>query len=828
MELDHIRIFLAVVTLSCLAGIIIVTLAKPERGRVEIAFLGLVCALFAWYLLHTLSFYLTRYYSPSYAVGSLAGVAVMLVGVSIYAFCEYFPEGTHTKHSRKRLLAALIITLCLAPLTFSRSWIANRGAGAITGPFFYVTSAWVVFASAAGIFLQLQKLSRTEDLRRRINIRRLLLTILFNVAVTVVLAVVLPMLGSWKYFFFGPTTAVMGLAFILYAVQFHQMVNMRAMIFEMGLRVALSLFLCSLIYIGLMVLLTGEPGGFSFRLAAFSLIFFFSGVLYSIFLHPRLQRMLFPPRESAEDLILRTYLGHVAGTHGSLEGLLKEVLEGVTERLGLERSLIVVMDHNDRLTHHRIGDFGDEIKAIAARLVYSRTDRERRFPPEFVQEGDRLFLLDEGRSVPFLKKTRFTLRYAHLVRRTAEHRKRVIELGCRIVVPLVFRREIGGYLFLGDKRSHRPFFAEDVKFLDSVRSPLAAIVHTHTHYEKVQQLKTAAEEKLRQLAVKSEKDVIRHSIGKKTLVYRSAKMQDVMARIRRVAPLSRPLLIYGETGTGKELMAGFAHQSSRADKPFVSINCAALPPALWEDEIFGHVKGAFTDARADRAGAVSRAGEGTLFLDEIGEMPADMQAKLLRLLQERQYSPLGSSTVVKANCRFIFATNRDLERLVAEGGFREDLFYRINVFRIDLPPLRERSEDIECIARELVVGFSSEMDANRTLDAEALHVLKSHNWPGNVREMENVILRALAHAAGPLLTKEDFREIQRSSQTPSRSRAENLDLKEGTFHEVMDAFALRVIQGAMEKAGGNKTRAAQILGIRRSSLDYRLKELKIG
>lgn len=826
MELDHIRIFLAAVTLSGLAGIIIVTLAKPERGRVEIAFLGLVSALLAWYLLHTLSFYLTRYYSPSYTVGSLAGVAVMLVGVSIYAFCEVFPEGTQSAHSRNRILAALLITACLAPLTFSRSWIANRGAGAITGPFFYITSAWVVLAAAAGIFLQLRKLARTEDLRRRINIRRLLLTILFNVAVTVVLAVVLPMLGSWKYFFLGPTTAVMGLAFILYAVQFHQMANMRAMVFETGLRVVISLFLCSLIYIGLMVLLTGEAGGFSFRLAAFSLIFFFSGVLYSIFLHPRLQRMIFPPRESAEDLILRTYLGHVAGTHGSLEGLLKEVLEGVSARLGLERALIVVMDHNDRLTHHRIGGFPDEIKTIAARLVYSRTDRERRFPPEFVQEGDRLFVLDEGTSVPFLKKSRFTMRYSHLVRRTAEHRKRVIELGCRIVVPLVFRREIGGYLFLGDKQSRRPFFSEDVDFLNAVRSPLAAILHTHTHYEKVQQQKTAAEEKLRQLAVKKEKEIVRSTTGGKTLVYQSDKMHDVMARIRRVAPLSRPLLVYGETGTGKELMAGFAHQWSRPDKPFVSINCAALPAALWEDEIFGHVRGAFTDARSDRAGAVARAGEGTLFLDEIGEMPAEMQAKLLRLLQERQYSPLGGSAMLKAHCRFIFATNRDLERLVAAGGFREDLFYRINVFRIDLPPLRERSEDIEPIARELVRAFSSEMSTERSLDAEALHVLKSHSWPGNVREMENVILRALAHSTAPLLTKDDFLEIHRTA--PARSRADSLDLKEGTFHEIMDAYALRVIQGAMERSGGNKTRAAQILGIRRSSLDYRLKELKIG
>jgi DNA-binding NtrC family response regulator len=312
-------------------------------------------------------------------------------------------------------------------------------------------------------------------------------------------------------------------------------------------------------------------------------------------------------------------------------------------------------------------------------------------------------------------------------------------------------------------------------------------------------------------------------------------MEEVMGHVRRIAPLSRPVFINGETGTGKELIAMLTHEQGRAREPFESVNCAALPPALWEDEIFGHVKGAFTDAKDHRTGAVVRAGQGSLFFDEIGEMPLDIQAKMLRLLQERLFTPLGGSESIRAECRFIFATNRNLEESIRRGEFREDLYYRINVFRIDLPPLRDRREDIEPLAEFLLANFSAEMNSPvEYIEPQLMNAFRAYGWPGNVRELENTLLRALSTAPGPDLRLEDVPDIVR--EAPPRGRLTRIPappvdltapLEEGSFHDIMDACARRVIRAALDKTGGNKTRAAQILGIRRSSLDYRLKELKI-
>jgi DNA-binding NtrC family response regulator len=307
------------------------------------------------------------------------------------------------------------------------------------------------------------------------------------------------------------------------------------------------------------------------------------------------------------------------------------------------------------------------------------------------------------------------------------------------------------------------------------------------------------------------------TVGSRTLVYRSRAMRRMIEQIERAREYRHAVLITGETGTGKELAARMIH--SGESLPFVAVNCAALPETLWESEIFGHKKGAFTDAKTDRKGRVAEAGGGTLFFDEIGEMPAVMQAKMLRLLQESQFTPLGSDVPSTAACRFVFATNRDLAQLVQKKQFREDLLYRIRVFHIQVPSLRDRPEDIPDLVRFFVARFAEEHGtAVPEIDAAAMHGLVRYSWPGNIREVENAVVRAMA-AGGPALNPGHFAECQIQSRPALASDGRI------AYDEEINRYSRALIEQALQMAEGNKTRAAGILGLKRTTLRYRMREL---
>ena len=237
--------------------------------------------------------------------------------------------------------------------------------------------------------------------------------------------------------------------------------------------------------------------------------------------------------------------------------------------------------------------------------------------------------------------------------------------------------------------------------------------------------------------------------GRFGLIGDSPQMHEVFDLIERVAPTHVPVLVLGETGTGKELVARAVHSASpRAAKPFLAENCAAVPAALLESELFGHKKGAFTDAIADRKGTFAEGHLGTVFLDEIGDMPLEMQSKLLRVLQDGEIRPVGSNKVMKVDVRLVAATHRDLAVMCAEKSFREDLFFRINVVRIDLPPLRDREGDVALLARTFVARLAAELGREVTLGDEAIAALEAWSWPGNVRELENELQRAAVFCDG--------------------------------------------------------------------------------
>jgi DNA-binding NtrC family response regulator len=321
---------------------------------------------------------------------------------------------------------------------------------------------------------------------------------------------------------------------------------------------------------------------------------------------------------------------------------------------------------------------------------------------------------------------------------------------------------------------------------------------------------------------------LREALGQKyshpNIVARSPKMQEVLATVERVAPTNSTVLLGGESGVGKDLIARAIHEKSRrASGPFVKINSTAIPENLLESELFGYEKGAFTGAVMSKPGKFELADKGTLFLDEIGDVPAAIQVKLLRVLQEREFERLGGTRTVKVDVRLLAATNRDLRAALEQGTFREDLYYRLNVVPIDIAPLRERKEDIPDLANLFLARFAKDSGRQlREISPAAMQVLVGHYWPGNVRELQNVIERACALAAGPELSVDDVQlDVPRHrADTGANERF----LPEGM---TLDQWEDEMIREALKRAGGNKSQAARLLGLSRNALRYRLSKIGI-
>jgi len=329
--------------------------------------------------------------------------------------------------------------------------------------------------------------------------------------------------------------------------------------------------------------------------------------------------------------------------------------------------------------------------------------------------------------------------------------------------------------------------------------------------------------------------------GAERLVGRSTALLEIFKRVGKVAARNVPVLVTGESGTGKELVAHAIHGASpRSEAPFVTVNAAAIPNELLESELFGHERGAFTGAISSRLGRFREASGGTLFLDEIGDMPIDLQAKLLRVLQNGEVIPVGGRDPVYVDVRIITATHRNLEEAVKAGRFREDLLYRLRVVPIDIPPLRDRREDIRTLGEHFTHRYSGDLAEQPTEIAEAtLDFLENHNWPGNVRELENAIKRALVLSSTNVLSPEDFSFIRDSNPVGDepaaldgiiRSRVEESLLEPGAqdlHRDLIEAVERPLLSAVLAHTAGNQIRAAALLGINRNTLRKKLLEFEI-
>lgn len=338
---------------------------------------------------------------------------------------------------------------------------------------------------------------------------------------------------------------------------------------------------------------------------------------------------------------------------------------------------------------------------------------------------------------------------------------------------------------------------------------------------KLEELKVLVKQALHLHQLENQVDFFRRELSKKygKMIGQSDSMKEVATLIRQVAKSNTTVLITGESGTGKEVAAVEIHKNSyRADKPFVAVNCAALPEQLLESELFGHEKGAFTGALNRKKGRFEMADTGTLFLDEIAEMPISMQVKLLRVLQEKSFERLGSTETLAVDVRIIAATNQNLSAAIAKGTFREDLYYRLNVMRINLPPLRSRKEDIPLLVNHFLGKFDP--THSKKISSEAMKILSCHLWPGNIRELQNVIERALIVCQGPEIQPAHLPKEMLGSMTDTPGPILNLP-EHGLS---LDELEKHLIIKALEKHNNNQTKAAKYLGISRPTLLYRLQK----
>lgn len=469
-----------------------------------------------------------------------------------------------------------------------------------------------------------------------------------------------------------------------------------------------------------------------------------------------------------------------------LKEQLQQVLDILSMRLGMERGMISILDLQ---TGEAWLDVARGVSVEAGEISYQPGEG---ITGKVAQTGRPLAIANLDNETHFLDRTG--------ARRSLNRTELAF-----LCVPIFYQGRVVGVLS-ADKLAHLvESLDREVQILSSVAELVGRVVHFRAVEEENHRLRRMLAEAKR---------------PKTNIIGRSKGIQEVLRLIDQVADTNTTVLIHGETGTGKELVARAIHENSRRYKaPLVQVNCAAMPDTLLESELFGHEKGAFTGALMRRRGRFEEANGGTIFLDEVGELSPIAQAKLLRVLQEREFQPLGSSRMVKVDVRVIAATNKDLDKEVARGGFRSDLFYRLNVFPIFLPPLRERGPDILLLADYFVLKYAQEFGKDvARISTSAIDMLMSYHWPGNVRELENCVERAV------LLSTRDAIDAWHLPPTLQMKPAGAQNVSRGKLEALVSAFERELITDALKDVNGNQSQAARLLGTTKRIIQYKVEK----
>lgn len=485
-----------------------------------------------------------------------------------------------------------------------------------------------------------------------------------------------------------------------------------------------------------------------------------------------------------------------------LEEIMKEVLEILHDKMAMERGTLTLLNE----------ETNELIIQVARGLSEKEIERGRYKVGEGITgqvaaAGEPIIVRNVGKEPLFLNRTE--------ARGDIKQRNQISFL----CVPIKLNGKTLGALSVDRLFQQDISFDEDLRLLTIISSMVAQAVRVHKMVEK---------EKAR---LQDENIRLRRQLKKRfhpsNIVGESKRMRDIDDTLELVAKTKATVILRGESGTGKELIANAIHfQSDRADKPFIKVSCAALPETLLESELFGYEKGAFTGASATKIGRFEMANGGTLFLDEIGDIPLSTQVKMLRVLQEREFERLGGTQTIRVDIRLIVATNKDLEKEVREGRFREDLYYRLNVVPIFLPALRERREDIPLLVKYFLERAGEENKKNvKYISDEAMEILMNYAWPGNIRELENALERAVVLCKETTLTPDLF-PIPQDGKGPGLTTFNpqlSPESLSGPLPKAVEKMEKSLIESALKKTGGNQRRAAHLLGLTERMIGYKIK-----
>lgn len=471
----------------------------------------------------------------------------------------------------------------------------------------------------------------------------------------------------------------------------------------------------------------------------------------------------------------------------NLDKVLKQTLVILSEKMQMQRGIISIYHKELNEIHHDTFGFDDP-------------DDNIKFAPgegitgEVVKTGRPIAINSLDKAPVFLDKTG--------IRKTLNQKELAF-----ICVPIKFKNETIGALSVDRKIKVSDDLTKEINFLTKIAELLAEIVDKKLLFYENKQLK----------------ELIQKTNPLGTIVGNSKSMRDLAYQISLIADKPVSILVIGETGTGKELVAKTIHNlSSKKDKPFITINCGAIPEGLIESELFGHKKGSFTGAIEDRIGKFEAANGGTLFLDEIAELPLQLQVKLLRALQEKEITKIGDNKNIKLDVRIVSATNKNLEEEIQNGNFRADLYYRLNVFQLFLPHLRERGADIILLADYFIKKYSRQLNKNiERLDTSSIDMLVNYHWPGNVRELENCIERAC------LLTTDRVINSHHLPPSLQMKSFEETNVKRGKFESLVNAYEIELITDALKDCNGNQTKAATTLGTTKRVIQYKIDQYSI-
>jgi len=493
--------------------------------------------------------------------------------------------------------------------------------------------------------------------------------------------------------------------------------------------------------------------------------------------------------------------------------LLYEVIQALTSSLDLRESLEAILELLSRLMKMNRGTvtlLDPSTETLTIEVAHGMSSESKQKGRYRIGEGITGQVVASGRAeiVPLVHHDP---RFLDRTKSRGDISKKRISFLC---VPIKTENETIGALSVDKNFRNNTTFQDDVRLLEIVAMMIAQVVR---HHDLIRQDKARLMGENLSLRQKLQK---RYRIN--NIIGHSGRMEEVYEMINQVADSNANVLIRGESGTGKELVAHAIHfNSPRASRPFVKINCAAVPENLLESELFGHEKGAFTGAVSSKEGRFEWADKGTLFLDEIGDIPLSVQVKLLRVIQTKEFERVGGRKTVQVNVRLVAATHRNLEQEVKEGRFREDLYWRINVFPIYLPPLRERKDDIVLLADHFLEKYSREYNKEvKRLSTPAIDLLMSYHWPGNVRELENCMERAVLVCRSSVIRAEHLPPSLQTAETSGTSVAGNLP-------QAVDNLEREMIMEALKKTNGHQGKAAQLLGVTERILGYKIKKYHI-